>query len=815
MSISELRDAIIQPAQLVGLQIDSRVVTEVANNVLGEQAALPLLQFSLQRLWENRDLQTNQITWELYRKFGAGRRALCDTAEQMYKQIKQESADDAEILKEIFVSMVQFDQALTAVSRLTLVSDLYALDNNRDRVDRLVGRLVQSGLLRLKRGSTPDDDQIELAHEALIQDWRLRQWSEVKREPVALRQLLGVAVRDWVSQNKNDESALYTGTQLARVIEAHFKGLTPDEEEFISKSEELCDRQKARHNLWVGGVIVLLVLLVLSVSALGSLTYIFLRASAFETAAMLAGDADEVIVSNRQRGLLLAAEAVKKASSKSVQPLDAFFGTKVPTEVMNSLLDEVERGVARVDLPTAPTYHVLPPRLVAVSPNTRYMATASGASTGITGGGANEDAVCFVQLWSLGVAEVTAPTLRWYSAESDCPEQQITKLLFNLDSTQLMIVKTNGTVDIIELDPEQSQPEPRQVRPGNENSSQMGAETIVAMSPTWRWMVTVNAMGTAELQEVDGWQGGEIISHTLATHGVPVTQTVFSPDEKWLVSVDISNTLELWNLMDLDQPPGEIPAKGDIIRFDPRSRWLAVASTVPPSVYLRDLAAAGGTAHKEYILPMDFVGQSIHSMAIQQWQSSTGELFAVGYDDGTIRVWNLDDLGIKNPKTADLQSEESPSPKVVVSDPLVEIYEHSGAVEQLDFSVSEANRLMSASADGRVRILEISNSDYKLIGTQYGRERPYVAVIFDSNRPGSVVAIDKYTVLTWRQAPIPSDVSINLMMSKILKQACEQAGGALTPSEKRKYLEESKDYVSACEQYRQSGNSDSNTEVSK
>ncbi len=228
MSIGELRDAIIQPAQLVGLQIDSRVVEAVANNVLGEQSALPLLQFTLRKLWEDRDPESNQITWQKYEVIRAGRVALCNAAEQLYKQIKKESADETAALKKILVSMVEFDQTLTAVSRLTLVRDLFALDSDRDLIDRVFKRLVQSGLVRMKRGSTPDDDQIELAHEALIQDWRLRQWSEVKREPVALRQLLGVAVRDWVSQDKNDESALYTGTQLARVIEAHFKGLTPD-----------------------------------------------------------------------------------------------------------------------------------------------------------------------------------------------------------------------------------------------------------------------------------------------------------------------------------------------------------------------------------------------------------------------------------------------------------------------------------------------------------------------------------------------------------------------------------------------------------
>ncbi|MCP4515556.1 MAG: ATP-binding protein, partial [Delftia sp.] len=78
LSAGELREAIEHPAELVGLKFEAGVVDALVQDILGEPAALPLLQFTLLKLWEAR--QRNLVTWEAYRRLGGGRQALASSA---------------------------------------------------------------------------------------------------------------------------------------------------------------------------------------------------------------------------------------------------------------------------------------------------------------------------------------------------------------------------------------------------------------------------------------------------------------------------------------------------------------------------------------------------------------------------------------------------------------------------------------------------------------------------------------------------------------------------------------------------------------
>jgi hypothetical protein len=88
----ELRQAIEEPAQQVGLVFDPGVVDWLINDVQGDPAVAPLLQFSLLQLWENR--AGNRITRETYERLRGGRVALQRVAERVYEQIKQDGYED-------------------------------------------------------------------------------------------------------------------------------------------------------------------------------------------------------------------------------------------------------------------------------------------------------------------------------------------------------------------------------------------------------------------------------------------------------------------------------------------------------------------------------------------------------------------------------------------------------------------------------------------------------------------------------------------------------------------------------------------------
>ncbi|MCS6849300.1 MAG: hypothetical protein RMN52_16480, partial [Anaerolineae bacterium] len=73
MGIEELRAAIEKPAEKVGLKFDEGIVGNLIETILGEQAGLPLLQFTLLKLWERR--KRNRITADVYREVGDPRQA--------------------------------------------------------------------------------------------------------------------------------------------------------------------------------------------------------------------------------------------------------------------------------------------------------------------------------------------------------------------------------------------------------------------------------------------------------------------------------------------------------------------------------------------------------------------------------------------------------------------------------------------------------------------------------------------------------------------------------------------------------------------
>ena len=78
---SELREAVIQPARQVGLIFDEWVVDQLVEDLAGDPAVLPLLQFTLQQLWINKGQKPNHTRylfpgWRRRQGARAGRRRL-------------------------------------------------------------------------------------------------------------------------------------------------------------------------------------------------------------------------------------------------------------------------------------------------------------------------------------------------------------------------------------------------------------------------------------------------------------------------------------------------------------------------------------------------------------------------------------------------------------------------------------------------------------------------------------------------------------------------------------------------------------------
>jgi formylglycine-generating enzyme required for sulfatase activity len=237
MNTAELHDAIEKPATAIGLKFEEGLVDAVVREIVGEPAALPLLQFALLQLWDNRE--RNRVTWETYRRLGGVMQALAHTADNIYDNLLPE---DQVTARRILLRLVRPSEGLEFTRRRVPLRQLYQTGEARDRVDRVMEKLVQSRLVRSTKGHTEEDDQIEVAHEALVRNWpRLVDWLEEERIRLRHRLRLTDQAEQWDALNK-DEGALLRGALLQEALQ--YDDLSPLETDFVKASQSALQREE-------------------------------------------------------------------------------------------------------------------------------------------------------------------------------------------------------------------------------------------------------------------------------------------------------------------------------------------------------------------------------------------------------------------------------------------------------------------------------------------------------------------------------------------------------------------------------------------
>jgi DNA-binding SARP family transcriptional activator/WD40 repeat protein/tRNA A-37 threonylcarbamoyl transferase component Bud32 len=235
MSASELQEAIVVPAERVGVRFEGGLVATIVDDVVSRAGALPLLQFTLTELYEQRTSAT--VTATSYAELGGIGGALASRAEQLYDETPDDRQPD---VRRLFTQLVTpGDDGDDLRRRATL---LELSDVAPDVIDRYRG----NRLLVLDHHPITREPTIEVAHEALLREWpRLREWIDEDRDAIRVRRALTQSATEW-HEHARDESELYRGTRLAAVDEvaARFP-LAAGEREFLAASRELSDRERA------------------------------------------------------------------------------------------------------------------------------------------------------------------------------------------------------------------------------------------------------------------------------------------------------------------------------------------------------------------------------------------------------------------------------------------------------------------------------------------------------------------------------------------------------------------------------------------
>ncbi len=208
----DLRRVVEQPAALPDVQVtfEGDLVNRLLTDVQGQVGALPLLQFTLDQLFQRRS--GRQLTLSAYRELGGVKGALAKQAEETYTTLPSE--EHRKLARALFARLIDPGAAEQDTTRRRAALSEFTLDDPtqtrlmRETIDAFIAaRLLTTNEIA---GTTT----IEVSHEALIREWpRLAGWLREAREDIHLQQTISKDATNWEQHNKPGDR-LYRGSQL-------------------------------------------------------------------------------------------------------------------------------------------------------------------------------------------------------------------------------------------------------------------------------------------------------------------------------------------------------------------------------------------------------------------------------------------------------------------------------------------------------------------------------------------------------------------------------------------------------------------------
>jgi uncharacterized protein YjbI with pentapeptide repeats len=249
MAKEDLRQAIVEPARVTGLELEPELVVQILIDVAGASAALPLMQDALEQLWKNR--VGNRLVLNTYTELGGLEGTLSRRADQVYESFAETPNAQAAV-RHVFIFLTQpgegTEDTRRRVFKSALVNDLYSAELIEGIVQRLADeKLVVTGGLTEKNDSLHRAEVVDVVHEALIRRWPLLQgWIDESRDYLIQVRKLEAAAKEWQDKNQSGDFLL-RGTRLIEAEAVPLKMLLPlsmQVKNFIacSKRQELLER---------------------------------------------------------------------------------------------------------------------------------------------------------------------------------------------------------------------------------------------------------------------------------------------------------------------------------------------------------------------------------------------------------------------------------------------------------------------------------------------------------------------------------------------------------------------------------------------
>jgi WD40 repeat protein/serine/threonine protein kinase len=611
---AELLRIVTEPARRAGYRFDDpHLPADMVADVVGRPGALALLSFTAARLWDDRDPEERVLRHASYAALGGVAGALGQHAEATLAAMPEEQRLK---VREAFRHLVTREGTRARLPRAELSE---RLGGGAAVIDALVGARLLSTTL---------DDEVELAHEALLAAWpRALAWRREDDEGAALRVEVRDLARRWDGRGRAAE-LLIGGDELAELERwraRHTPKLTEVEAAFLDASVRA--RQRGRN--WRRG---LAAAALVAASGL-AVTYSALYQRARQQTVLAEERLGEVAARRDELLLLQARSAVDRDPTAALAWLKVYArsGQSWP-EVQAIAVDAWSRGAARLVL----RGHESAVFQLAFSPDGKRLASASfdktvrvwtlgdSAPPRVLAGHEGElNAVAFtpdggtvlsasddgtVRVWDLATG--ASRVLRGHRGT-------VTALAAFAHARRLVSGGTDGTVRLWELDADSG--EPRILVNGSAGSIQK-----LALAPDDATVATVGEGADVWLWPVAGGAPRRLHGHERR-----VSAVAWAADGRTLASADVEGNLLLWDVASgASRPLG------------------AHRGMVRTLAFTRDGARLVSGGYDEAVNVWDVDGGRrtlrghqgpVYGVAL----SPDGTCLASGGLDGRIRVWDL------------------------------------------------------------------------------------------------------------------------------------------------------------------------------
>ena len=516
MSERELRDAIVQPADQAGAHFQNEsLVDELVKQSLNRQGALPLLEYTLQALWEKQD--NGQLTWDAYRSLGGVEGALAARADQIIAKHYPEPAQKNR-LRAILLRLVQPGEGVEDTRRVVDLTSLTSNESEPTQLKNFIAPFVQERFLTTNTDHNTGHETLEIAHEALIRAWPIfKGWIDANRADLRFHLQLDEAAKEWI-RNQEDPDFLWAGLRLDNVEEwltqAHLdltetvsrflaacrsaqqKRKTDEQmmrEREIAQERELSNeratkaRQLSRRAQFLTGA------LFLALCAIGVAIYFIYRTDAqlrISESQRLGSLAQSFATTNPELGILLSIEAGARAD------------TNVSQQAIQSNLGQMQAPPLQFGGHTGPIYQA------AWSPDSMRIVTASADKT--------------AKVWS--VDGTPQATLQGHTGT-------VNQASWSPDGTRILTASNDKTARVWAAD--------GILQATLQGHS--GAVNQASWSPDGTHILTVSADGVAKI-----WSTNGTLQTTIDDDINGVTQAAWSPDSMRIVTASAIREAKVW-----------------------------------------------------------------------------------------------------------------------------------------------------------------------------------------------------------------------------------------------------------------------------